>query len=197
MICSVVPALNNRMRLLIKETLKIKVFIIGKNILVPMKNNYKNPHHVGQDRLVNAYAAKVLYGKPVIVIDLGTAITFDVVSSKGDYEGGIIIPGIKLSLDSLASKTALLPHVQAVRIPRSLIGKTTQESILSGIFNGYGSLLEGLIQKIKNSKKSLKEANVILTGGYSSLIINYIKSSIDYVDNDLLFKGIDILIKEN
>ena len=110
-----------------KKYLQISVRIIGKDIHVPMVNKYKNPKQVCQDRLVGAYAARMLYGEPLIVIDLGTAIAFDVVSAKGEYLGGVIVPGLRLSAESLFTKTALLPEID-IKAPQSPIGRTTQVS---------------------------------------------------------------------
>jgi type III pantothenate kinase len=100
-ICSVVPQVTGLVRRVIKKELKIAVSVVGEDIKVPLVNRYKNPRQVGQDRLVGAYAAMQLYGKPAIIIDLGTAITFDAVSSKNEYLGGAIVPGIRLSAESL------------------------------------------------------------------------------------------------
>jgi len=110
-LCSVVPKVSNIVQRAIVQQLKVQPAIIGKDIKVPLKNNYCNPRQVGEDRLVCAYAAKCLYGYPAIIIDFGTAITFDVVNAKGEYEGGIIVPGIRLSAESLFQKTALLPRI--------------------------------------------------------------------------------------
>jgi len=114
----------------------LPISIIGRDIMVPIKNRYKNPKQVGQDRLVGAYGAMKIYGCPLIVVDLGTAITFDVISAKGEYLGGSIVPGLRLSAESLFLKTALLPKIE-IQAPKHIIGKTTQESMLSGLFYGF------------------------------------------------------------
>ena len=138
---------------------------------MPMENNY-NPKQIGQDRLVGAYAAKVLYGFPAIIIDFGTATTFDVVNGKGEYDGGLIVPGIRLSTETLFQKTALLPRIENIQAPKNLVGKNTQDSILSGLFYGYGTMSSGLIDLIE--KKIKGKAKVIITGGYTSLMKKYI-----------------------
>ena len=191
MICSVVPELINPMSAASKKFLKIKPIIIGRDIKVPIKNNYRNPRQVGQDRLVGAFAAKSLYGNPVIIVDFGTAITFDLVSDKGDYEGGMIVPGIRLSTESLFEKTALLPEVKGVQKPTLLIGKDTKGSIASGIFYGYGTMCAGLVDLI--SKKIRKKPKVIVTGGDASLMTKGFLRKIDKVDQHLVFKGMDLL----
>src|SRR6185503_4775114 len=110
-ICSVVPKYLKIGESEIKRRYGKSPVVIGRQISVPIKNNYRNKSQVGQDRLVGAYAAERLYGAPAIIVDFGTAITFDVVSAHGDYDGGIIVPGIRLSAESLFRKTALLPEV--------------------------------------------------------------------------------------
>ena len=190
-ICSVVPHVTQAMAAHIKKIFSIDPVIIGHGVSVPLNNHYRNPRQVGQDRLVGAYAAKILYGYPCIIIDLGTAITFDVVSKSGAYEGGMIIPGIRLSAESLYQKTALLPKVGMVKLPRYLVGKSTEESILSGIFNGYGLMCSGLIDKIR--KQIGTGAKVIVTGGHTQLISRYIKEKIYKIDLLLVFRGIHLL----
>lgn len=191
LLCSVVPNVLNTVTREVFRHMKIKPVVIGKDIKVPMKNNYRNPKEVGQDRLVCAYAAKCLYGQPAIVIDFGTAITFDVISRRGTYEGGMIVPGIRLSAESLFQKTALLPKISSIKGPHTLIGKDTQESILSGIFFGYGSMCCGLIDRI--SKKLRSKPKVIVTGGYTRLMKKFISKKITKVDKNLVLKGIGIL----
>jgi len=192
-ICSVVPKVEKLTKSILKKELKVMVHILGKDIKVPMTNRYRNPKQVGQDRLVGAYATKILFGKPAIVIDFGTAITFDIVSAKGEYQGGIIIPGIQLTADSLYKKTALLPRVHIER-PKELIGRDTKNSILSGIFYGYGALCDGIVQLIKKQMK--QRPVVIATGGYVPLMKKYAKQ-IQFIDKDLALKGIYLIYEAN
>jgi type III pantothenate kinase len=191
-ICSVVPELTSTLEQSIKSELGIKAKVIGRDIRVPVKNLYKDPKQVGQDRLVCAFAAYQLYGHPAIVIDLGTAITLDGISSKKEYLGGIIVPGIQLTTETLFERTALLPLVQ-FEMPESLIGRDTKTSILSGIYYGYGEMLKGLIDLLK--KKVPGKAKVILTGGHAELMAKYIKGRVDAVDKDLVMKGIALLAR--
>ena len=167
---------------------------MGKDVIVPLINRYRNPRQVGQDRLVGAYAALKFYGAPVIVIDFGTAITFDVVSKRREYLGGIIVPGIRLSAESLFHKTALIPRIDIVK-PGPLIGKDTQESVLSGIFYGYGAMSRGLIELIAKKFKGDKP-KVIVTGGYTAQMKKYIASQITKIDRYLVFKGLFLLWEE-
>ncbi len=192
LICSVVPLVTPIVQKSLQKFSGIKPLVVGKDILVPIKNRYRNPKKVGQDRLVVTYAAKELYGAPCIVVDLGTAITFDIVSKKGEYLGGLIVPGIRLSIESLFKKTALLPKVN-IEEPKELIGRDTKNSILSGIFYGYGALCDGMVLKIE--KKILSKAKVIATGGHTRLMARYITRPIT-CDDDLIFKGMGIIAQQ-
>jgi len=167
----------------------IKITIVGRDIKVPVRNMYRIKNEVGQDRLVNAFAAKVLYGTPAVIIDFGTAITFDIISKKGDYLGGLILPGIDMSLDGLYKKTALLPKVELKDAPH-IIGKSTIDSMRGGILYGFGAMCDGLVAKYK--KILGKSTRVIATGGNAGLIKSYAKS-IQNVDEDLTLKGLQLL----
>lgn len=193
-ICSVVPGALAVTEAVIRRIMDVKPLVIGRDIKVPIKNNYKNPRQVGQDRLVGAYAAKCLYKAPCLIIDFGTAITFDIISTRGEYEGGIIIPGLRLSAESLFQKTALLPRIDTIRAPRSLIGKDTAESILSGLFFGYGAMCRGLIDHVAGTMS--RRPKVIITGGHTGLMRKFIRTRIDRVDQNLVLKGI-ALVQQN
>lgn len=193
-ICSVVPFAMRMVVSLVKQYLKQRPVVVGQDVHVPIKNNYRNPKQVGQDRLVGAFAVKSLYGFPAIIIDFGTAITFDVVSSKGEYEGGIILPGIRLSAESLFQKTTLLPQIEKIKAPHSLIGRNTKASILSGLFYGYGAMSCGLIDLISQQIKG--RPKVIVTGGYTNLMKKFIAKKIDKIDKFIVFKGLYLLSKE-
>lgn len=190
-ISSVVPLALAR---LVVELHRMRIFnitIFGKNKAVPIRNLYKVKKEVGQDRLVNAYAAKVLYGSPAVIVDFGTAITFDIISKKGDYLGGLILPGIELSLSSLYRNTALLPKVE-LKTATSIIGKDTVNSMRGGILFGFGAMCDGLVAKYR--KILGKSTKVIATGGNAKLIKRYAKS-IQKVDEDLTIKGLQLIFK--
>lgn len=187
LVCSVVPKALARYRRTLGKFFPCGLFVAGEDFKIPIKNRYRYPAQVGQDRLACAYAAMKQHRAPLIVIDFGTAMTIDVVSAKGEYQGGMIIPGIRLSLKALAEHTALLPQV-AVQKPSSLIGRSTKESILSGIFYGYVCLIQGIVAKIKK-ELSLKPV-VVLTGGYGHYMGQFLRPSIHYFDADLVFKGL-------
>jgi type III pantothenate kinase len=169
-ICSVVPGLTGLIKKHLKLLTGLNPQIIGKDLKVPIKNCYRLPKQVGQDRLVDAYAAGCLYPAPLIVIDSGTAITFDVISKGRAYLGGLIFPGMKISLAALKEKTALLPQVK-LNLPQTLIGRDTENSILNGVVLGTAALSKELVLKIK--KQLGRNAQVIGTGGNISLIKRY------------------------
>jgi type III pantothenate kinase len=188
-ICSVVPKM---LRILNRDLIKLsnkKPRIVGEDVQVPVRNLYRYPKQVGSDRLVNAYAGVMLYGAPLIIIDFGTAITFDAISKRKEYLGGLILPGLGISLDALAEQTALLPKVK-LRKPRELIGRDTQNSILSGVVYGFAALTDDLVKRIKG--KIGKKARVVATGGNVELIKRYCRE-IDKIDKDLTLKGLNLI----
>ena len=131
-VSSVVPGFNKNIRRAVSSAFKRDVKIVGEDVIVPIMNHYRIPSHVGQDRLVNAYAGLKLFGAGLIIIDFGTAITFDVVSKRSEYQGGLITPGLKMMQEALHKKTALLPYVELAR-PIEIIGGDTASSIRAGI----------------------------------------------------------------
>ncbi|MBM3253624.1 MAG: type III pantothenate kinase [Candidatus Omnitrophica bacterium] len=187
-VCSVVPIITRVLEKDLRSLLKKSPYIIGKNLKVPIKNLYRRPSKVGSDRLVNAYACVELYGYPAICVDFGTAITFDVISAKAEYIGGIIVPGLELSLEALSKKAALLPKI-TLKAPESLIGRDTVNSMRSGAVYGISALTDGLIKKLRIE---LKKAIVIATGGNADLIARFC-SSIDEVDKDLTLQGLNLI----
>lgn len=192
-ICSVAPGTLGKIIAFLDKEIKVDPLIVGQHIKVPIKSFY-NSKQIGQDRLLCAYAAQVFCGTPAIIIDLGTAITCDYVSENGEYVGGIIIPGLKLSAESLHRGTAFLPKVK-IDQPDGLIGQNTQASILSGMFYGYGSLLDGLIKRIR--QKYRKKIKVILTGGYADLMKEFMNEKIFKIETLLVLKGIRLLDQED
>ena len=188
-ISSVVPLVLGRLVAELGKMALCRPCIIGRDVKAPIRNMYRNKDEVGQDRLVNAHAAKALYGAPAVIVDFGTAITFDIVSARGDYLGGLILPGIEMSLESLHRKTALLPKVE-LKPALSIIGKDTVNSMRGGILFGLGATCDGLIGQYR--KIMGKRLKVIATGGNAGLIKRYTKS-IQIVDEDLTLKGLSLL----
>ena len=191
-ICSVVPKLTRIIQHDLKFLTGSSPQVIGKDLVVPIENRYHLPKQVGQDRLVNAYAASRLYPTPLIVIDSGTAITFDVISKGRAYLGGLIFPGMNISLEALKERTALLPQVK-LQPPKMLIGRDTKNSILSGVVFGTAVLSKGLAGRIKQYLG--KNARIIGTGGNISLIKRYSGMKMK-INKDLTLVGIK-LIYEN
>ena len=185
-ISSVVPAVNHELKSFISRFFHISPKIIGDNIIPNLTVSLDRPDEVGADRLVNSLAANKIYGSPIVVIDFGTATTFDIVDEHGSYIGGIISPGVHLSMDALDKATARLPRI-AITKPDKVIGNNTISAMQSGIFWGYIGLLEGVLDRIKNEKN--KEMKVVATGGLSKLFKPYTKA-IDFIDEDLTLKGI-------
>jgi type III pantothenate kinase len=185
-ICSVVPGLTRRLEKDLKKSLSKPAYILGKDLLVPIKNLYRFPKQVGQDRLANAYAAAVKYGAPLIAIDFGTAVSFDVVSKNKEYLGGMILPGLEISLQALSKHTALLPKIK-LKDPGEFIGQDTESSMLCGLVHGFAALTDELVIRIK--KKIGRNAKVIATGGNITLVARFCKN-IDFIEKELTLKGL-------
>jgi type III pantothenate kinase len=153
-----------------------------------------NPAEVGADRIVNAVAAFEQYRKSCIVVDFGTAITFDCISAMGEYLGGAIMPGMSISIDALASRTAKLPRIDTSIPPQKAIGTNTVDAIKSGLLFGYGAMVDGLIKKL--SAEFTDSPKVIATGGLSQLLADYAET-LQVVDPMLTLKGLYILYEKN
>lgn len=190
-ICSVVPSVTKVLEIDCKKIFSCKLHVLGRDITVPIKNLYRNPKQVGQDRLVNAYAGVMLYGAPLIVVDFGTAVTFDVISRKKEYLGGMILPGLQISLDALFERTALLPRVKLTR-PKEFIGRDTKNSMLSGTVYGFACLVDDLNQRIKDIIG--RDALVIGTGGNIGLIGKHCRR-FDKIDQGLTLRGLNFIFQ--
>jgi len=194
-ICSVVPRVERLLVSILKKLFSTNLFIIGKDIKVPIKNLYKKPGQVGQDRLVNTYAGYIFYKTPLIIIDFGTAVTFDLVSKTGAYLGGIIAPGVELSLNALSEKAALLPKIkltERLRKAPPIFGKTTAHSMISGTLYGFAAMCDGLVARLK--KRLGFKVDVIATGGNAHLISRF-STCIKKLDEDLTLKGINLIFR--
>ncbi len=191
-ICSVVP---KQTKIVFQDIVSLTgktPYILGKNLIVPIKNLYHKPKQVGQDRLVNAFAASFFYRPPLIVIDSGTAITFDVISRNKAYLGGLIVPGMGISLAALKEKTALLPQVKLDQ-PQSLIGTDTKKSMISGVVLGTADLCKGLTARLKQELG--KNVQVVGTGGNICMIKKYSRMHMK-VNSDLTLKGINLIYRD-
>jgi type III pantothenate kinase len=192
-VSSVVPSLKSVLEKLARRISGRSALFVRPSMKMPIRIRLKNPRQVGQDRLVNAAAAYARWKTGLIIVDLGTATTCDVVTPKGEYIGGTISPGIGIANAALHEKTALLPLVPIAR-PRSAVGRNTVEAIRSGVFYGYVGLIDGLVARIRKELKF--PAKVVATGGLSSLVGRASKA-IDAVDPDLTLKGLQTLHEWN
>jgi type III pantothenate kinase len=188
-VCSVVPRITALFRKIKKEGV-VNLYIVGEDIKVPVKSFY-NKRHIGMDRLVAAYAAKKIYKDARIIVDFGTAITFDILSKNGDYEGGLILPGLGSTLKVL-SACALLPKKIKLRKATMSIPRDTKDSINRGIAEGFASMLNSLIEKYKKILKIKKNTKVVITGGDAKFILQSLKSPIIF-DQFLVIKGLYLL----
>ncbi len=193
-ISSVVPQLDYTLERMCRTYLKINPLMLAPGLKTGLNLRVDNAKEVGADRVVNNVSAVRKYGAPLIIIDFGTATTFNVIDKRGEFIGGVIAPGIKGSLDSLVNGTAKLPRVEIER-PASVIGKNTVTNMQSGIVFGFSGLVEYIVKKIKREMKC-EEVKTVATGGFSEVIAKEI-SCIDYVDKLLTLEGLKYLYDLN
>jgi len=192
-VATVVPSLQFPWKTAFRKYLRIDATFVEPGIRTGMPILYDNPQEVGADRIVNAIAAFEKYGGPCIVVDFGTATTFDVVNAAGEYEGGVITPGVMISAEALFSRAARLSRVE-IRRPTAVIGKTTAASIQSGLYFGYLGLVEGLIDRISAEMEG--KPRVVATGGLADLL-GRASSKIETIDPHLTLEGLRILDERN
>ena len=167
-LCSVVPRVTPHVRKIVGAIWKLDVLELSPKTLRGVGIDYPKPNSIGPDRLANAVAAKFHFGAPVVVVDFGTAVTFDVVNRAGNYAGGVIAPGLAAMTDYLHEKTALLPKIK-IREVKNIVGKSTEQAMLIGAVHGYRGLIRGLLAELKRELK-IKNLPVVATGGYANLI---------------------------
>jgi type III pantothenate kinase len=185
--CSVVPGVDAALRRGVKRLFDLAPLQLDHRTVRGVGVRYAKPETIGADRLANAVAARVRFGAPVVVVDLGTAVTLDVVDARGDYVGGIIGPGLSAMTDYLHEKTALLPRVE-VRAVRRVIGRNTEEAMLIGAVKGYRCLISGLLEELK-AELATRELPVVFTGGCARLVARGIPG-VTAVDPDLTLEGL-------
>jgi type III pantothenate kinase len=192
-ISSVVPHMIEPVRSSLSHLFRNDPFIVQPGIRLNLNIHYNKPQDVGADRIVNAVAAKVLYGFPVVVLDFGTATTFCVIDDQGDYIGGAIFPGIQTLSSALSMSTALLPRV-AFKDPGRVIGNSTQTSIQAGLFYGYADMINGMIKRILSTLD--EKTKVIVTGGLAGLFCS-MSGRIDIFEPDLTLIGLELIHELN
>lgn len=191
---SVIPALNYTICHMCEYFFNIQPLVIGPGVKTGLNIKADNPREVGADIIVNSVSAYNKYGGPIVVIDFGTATTFDVISEKCELIGVVIAPGIKTSLEGLATKTAQLPMVE-LDAPKTVIGKNTKHCMQAGIIYGFAGLVENILKKIK-VEMGLKEVQVVATGGLGEIIAKEVKM-INRVDRTLTLDGLRLIYELN
>lgn len=192
-ISSVVPPLNSTLQTAVKKITGTTPLLVGSGMKTGLNIIMDNPKTVGSDMIVDSVAALKEYSTPIIIIDMGTATTMSVIDKAGSYIGGVILPGLKVSLDSLSGKTAQLPHI-SLSMPNKVIGKNTIDCMRSGIMYGSASMMDGIITRMEEDLG--EKATVIATGGLARFVTPLCTHTI-ICDDALLMKGLLILYKKN
>ncbi len=195
-ISSVVPNLMHTLPNTVVKYFHKKPIVVEAGIKTGLNILYDNPKEVGADRIVNAVGALEKYGGPLIIIDVGTAITFCVVNDKRQYLGGLILPGIGISADALFMRTSKLPKIEIVE-PEKVVAKTTVTSMQSGLYFGFSTMIDGIIEKILEERhKSREEVKVVATGGFAPMLLSRSKYDI-IIDRFLTLDGLRIIYEMN
>lgn len=195
-ICSVVPAATRKVRVLARREFGLTPLVLTHQTLRGLGLDYPRPETIGPDRLANALAARHFFGQPSVVVDFGTAVTFDIVDAQGRYAGGIIAPGLAAMTDYLHEKTALLPRIR-IRETRSVIGKSTEEAMLIGAVHGYRGLVRELTLEVRRELGlGTRRLPLVATGGYARLIAQGVRA-ITHVRPNLTLEGLRLLWNEH
>lgn len=193
-ISSVVPPIMFALEKMCSLYFNQQPVMIGSNtVQTHLKMGYPNPKEIGADRVVNAVGAIAEYGAPLVIIDFGTATTYCYINEREEYDGGLIAPGIHISMEALYSKASKLPKIE-IQAPENIVGKSTVEAMQSGLFYGYVGQVDGIVTRIK--QQAIKEPKIIATGGLASLISDA-STTIDYVDKHLTLKGLHLIYHRN
>jgi type III pantothenate kinase len=192
-IASVVPPLNGAMTMMVQKYFGVDALFVEPGVKTGIAIHVDNPQEVGADRIVNCAAAHHEYGGPTVIVDFGTATTFDVVTANAEFVGGVIAPGLNISAEALFARATRLPRVD-IRRPDRVIGTNTVVNMQSGIYFGYLGLVDGILARIRTEVPDLK--NVIATGGLATLFAEE-SEHIDDVDPELTLKGLKIIYDRN
>ena len=192
-ISSVVPPLNNIVKSSLEKLFHQTPLVVGPGLKTGLNILMDNPAQLGSDLVVNAVAGLHYYGAPIILIDMGTATTVSVVDEKKNYIGGMILPGVKVSLDSLVNRTSQLPRI-SLEAPKKVIGRNTIDCMKSGIVMGQAACLDGMIERIYDELGY--KAPVVATGGLAGSIVPHCKKEI-FCDNELTLKGLGLIYRKN
>ncbi len=193
-VSSTVPQLSVEWTAMADRYLDHQMLVVGPSIRTGMPIRYDNPHEVGADRIANAVAGYDRVRDACLIVDFGTAITYDVVSAAGEYLGGIISPGAEISIDALYARAAKLPKVE-LAVPRALIGKSTVEAIRSGIVFGFAGQVEGILRRLRAELGP--GTAVIATGGLAQVLVPFVQATIDDVDELLTLVGLRLIWLRN
>lgn len=193
-VASVVDELSNKFKSSVENVLKINSIMLTSDCETGVKIALANPKEAGADRIANACGAFMLYKKPCIVIDFGTATSFDIINQKGEFIGGVITPGLNLQMKVLNKFTSKLPKID-VAVSSKAIGNSTAEAILSGVIRGSACLIDGLVEQCEQELG--EKATLVATGGYSGLIANYLKRPFDFINPTLTLEGLKFLYDLN
>jgi type III pantothenate kinase len=193
-VSSTVPQLSQEWSAMAERYLGQRMLVVGPAIRTGMPIRYDNPHEVGADRLANAVAAYDRVGDSCVVVDFGTAITYDVISAAGEYLGGIITPGAEISIDALYDRAAKLPKVELAE-PRALVGKSTVDAIRSGIVFGFAAQVDGIVRRLRAELGT--GTTVIATGGLAQVLVPFVRETIDEVDDLLTLIGLRLIWERN
>lgn len=192
-VSSTVPQLRPEWTAMAARYLGQTMPVVGPGVRTGMPIRYDNPREIGPDRLVNAVAGYAKVGGPCVVVDFGTAVTHDIVSAEGEYVGGVIFPGLEISLEALSERAAALPRIDLVE-PRTLIGKSTVDAIRSGVLFGFAGMVDGILARLREQLGA--EAKAIATGGLAQLVVPYC-DGLDVVDDLLTLTGLRLIWERN
>ena len=192
-ISSVVPPINPALQMVCRDAFKLEPMMVEPGIKTGLKLQTENPKEIGADRIVNAVAALDEHTPPFIIVDFGTATTFDYITAKKEYRGGVIMPGIQMSADALFERCAKLPRVE-ITVPPNVIGRDTVSNIRSGLTYGYAEMVDGLVRRM--CEETSTNPKVIATGGLAPVIAG-VSRSIEIVDPLLALKGLKLVYRKN